>query len=174
MLEILAEELETIEDPALEFVFFSAVEVDKDLNRAQVYFSSLEWGGADWEQTKKTGPAARGDLTAHTSPAVHTDPAAHASPAAQASLTLSEVQAQTSEALSEHIRSFRKAMAKQAHLRRIPELIFLPDASFQHGAHIEQILRNLNPEDGLGHKDSPNPQDGSEHQDSPNPKNNPR
>lgn len=150
MLEILAEELETIEDPALEFVFFSAVEVDKDLNRAQVYFSSLEWGGADWEQTEKTGPAARGDLTAH------------------ASLTLSEVQAQTSEALSEHIRSFRKAMAKQAHLRRIPELIFLPDESFQHGAHIEQILRNLNPEDGLGHKDSHNPQD------SPNPKNNPR
>ncbi len=129
---------------------------DKDLNRAQVYFSSLEWGGADWGQTEQTGSAARGDLTAH------------------ASLTLSEVQAQTSEALSEHIRSFRKAMAKQAHLRRIPELIFLPDASFQHGAHIEQILRNLNPEDGLGHKDSPNPQDGSEHQDSPNPKNNPR
>jgi len=162
LLEILAEELETIEDPALEFVFFSAVEVDKDLNRAQVYFSSLEWGGADWEQTEQTGPAARGDLTAQARPAVHTSP------------TLSEVQAQTSEALSEHIRSFRKAMAKQAHLRRIPELIFLPDASFQHGAHIEQILRNLNPEDGLGHKDSHNPQDGSEHQDSPNPKNNPR
>ena len=107
LLEILAEQLESIDDPALGFAFFSAVEVDKDLNRAQVFFSSLDWGDA-------TGEALR------------------------------QVQTETAQALAQHKGSFRRAMAKQAHLRRIPELVFLPDESFQHGAHIEETLRQLN------------------------------
>ena len=107
LLEILAEQLENIDDPQLGFAFFSAVEVDKDLNRAHVFFSSLDWGDA-------TGEALR------------------------------QAQADTAQALSEHKGSFRRAMAKQAHLRRIPELVFLPDESFQHGAHIEETLRQIN------------------------------
>ena len=106
LLEILAEQLESIDDPALGFAFFSAVMVDKDLNRAQVFFSSLDWGDAS------------GD-------------------------TLRQAQAETAQALSEHKGSFRRAMAKQAHLRRIPELVFVPDESFRHGAHIEETLRQL-------------------------------
>ena len=108
LLEILAEQLENIDDPQLGFAFFSAVEVDKDLNRAQVFFSSLDWGDA-------TGDALR------------------------------QAQTETAQALTQHKGSFRRAMAKQAHLRRIPELVFLPDESFQHGAHIEETLRQLNP-----------------------------
>ena len=47
------------------------------------------------------------------------------------------------EALSEHRHDLRRAIASQAHLRNIPDLIFRPDQGLRHGAHIEEVLRDL-------------------------------
>ena len=47
------------------------------------------------------------------------------------------------EALGEHRRDLRRAIASQAHLRNIPDLIFRPDQGLRHGAHIEEVLRDL-------------------------------
>jgi ribosome-binding factor A len=47
--EVLAEELERIDDPRLELVSITNVEVDADLNRAIVSFDSLAGPGGDAE-----------------------------------------------------------------------------------------------------------------------------
>ena len=47
------------------------------------------------------------------------------------------------DALSEHRRDLRRAIASQAHLRNIPDMIFRPDQGLRHGAHIEEVLRDL-------------------------------
>ncbi len=126
LLEILAEQLESIDDPALEFVFFSAVQVDKDLNRAQVFFSSLDWG------TLSAGGGGEVARATEVARAAESTRAAEVNRATE-----------IARALSSHTRTFRRALAKQAHLRRIPELVFLADDSFRHGAHIEEVLRDL-------------------------------
>lgn len=51
-------------------------------------------------------------------------------------------------ALTGHRHDLRRAIASQAHLRNIPDLVFRPDQGLRHGAHIEEVLRNLQtPED---------------------------
>ena len=47
------------------------------------------------------------------------------------------------EALTEHRRDLRRAIASQARLRNIPDLVFRPDQGLRHGAHIEEVLRDL-------------------------------
>ena len=75
------------------------------------------------------------------------------------------------ETLSEHRRDLRRAIASQAHLRNIPDLIFRPDQGLRHGAHIEEVLRDLQDgeesgrhgsDDGNGdvHGDGSNAQNG--------------
>ena len=99
LLEIVAEKLETIDDPELSLVTITGVDVDSDLNRAIVYFATMG-----------------------------RDPAEDA-----------EIQ----EALTEHRRDLRRAIASQAHLRNIPDLLFRPDPGLRHGAHIEEVLRDM-------------------------------
>ena len=99
LLEIIAEKLETIDDPELSLVTITGVDVDSDLNRAIVYFATM---GRD--------------------------------PAEDAGIQ---------EALTEHRRDLRRAIASQAHLRNIPDLLFRPDPGLRHGARIEKVLRDL-------------------------------
>lgn len=148
LLEILAEQLESVEDPALEFVFFSAVQVDKDLNRAQVYFSSLDLGALGGGGGTAGGGAAGGGTGGGVGAAgagggaAGTDGGA-AGGGALANQDRPDRATEIARALSSHSRTFRRALAKQAHLRRIPELVFVSDDSFRHGAHIEEVLRDL-------------------------------
>lgn len=144
LLEILAEQLSIIEDPKLEFVYFSGVDVDRDLNRALVYFSSLNRGSSDVGGVGSgssdvdrvgSGSSDVGGVGSDNSDVGSVGPASNTTTIA--------------EALSAHIHGFRRAIAKQAHLRRIPELVFLPDQSFQHGAHIEEVLRGLSQRDSF-------------------------
>ena len=92
--EIVAEELERIDDERLELVTITHVGVDPDLRRALVEFSSL---GEDEE-----GAAA---------------------------------------ALAEHRHRLQRAIARQARLKRTPELHFKPDELIERSNRIEQLLR---------------------------------
>ncbi len=47
----------------------------------------------------------------------------------------------------------RKEIANRLHLKKCPELKFIPDDSIEHGAEINQILKSLN----IGNKEDENP-----------------
>jgi ribosome-binding factor A len=47
------------------------------------------------------------------------------------------------EALEEHRKRLQGAIARQARIRRTPELSFMPDAGVRSGARVEEILRTL-------------------------------
>jgi ribosome-binding factor A len=96
--EVVAEELERIDDERLELVTITHVAVDADLRRATVEFSRL--GEAE-------------DVAA--------------------------------EALAEHRVRLQAAIARQARLRRTPELSFRLDQAIRAGARIEELLREHQP-----------------------------
>jgi ribosome-binding factor A len=92
--EILADELERVDDDRLVLVTITHVSVDPDLRHAVVEFSAL---GEDED----------GAL----------------------------------EALNEHRVKLQSAIARQARLKRTPELRFSVDTVISRGARIEQLLR---------------------------------
>jgi ribosome-binding factor A len=103
--EIVAEELERIDDPRLEWVSVTSVEVTAELANGVVYFSSL------------SGPEG--------------DP-------------------EVLEALSEHRVRLQRAIGRQARLRRTPELGFRADTGVRDGLRIEELLRELGPQEEAG------------------------
>ncbi len=92
--EIIADELERIDDDRLEMVTITHVEVVRDLSHATVDFSRLGQG-----------------------------------------------EEEATEALAEHRVRLQGAIARQARLRRTPELAFRVDQAILAGARIEQLLR---------------------------------
>ncbi|HWH33816.1 MAG TPA: 30S ribosome-binding factor RbfA [Acidimicrobiales bacterium] len=96
--EILAEELERVDDERLELVTITHVEVDPDLRHARVEFSRLG-------QDEDTAAAA----------------------------------------LGEHRVPLQAAIARQARLRRTPELSFRRDRTIEAGARIEKLLGDVSP-----------------------------
>ena len=92
--EILADELERVDDDRLVLVTITHVSVDPDLRHAVVEFSAL---GEDEDEAK--------------------------------------------EALDEHRVKLQSAIARQARLKRTPELRFSVDTVISRGARIEQLLR---------------------------------
>ena len=100
--EIIAEELERLDDDRLELVAITQVVVDSDLRHATVYFDSL--AGAEGDE---------GVLTA----------------------------------LAEHRVRLQGAIARQARMKRTPELAFRPDDVERGADRVESILRGLDQED---------------------------
>jgi ribosome-binding factor A len=96
--QILAEELERSEDDRLELVTVMGVDVQADLERAVVYFSSVE--GAEADDKIRAG-------------------------------------------LADARRDLQGAIARQARLRRTPELVFEPDPAVRTAERIEEIIRDL-------------------------------
>jgi ribosome-binding factor A len=96
--EIIAEELERIDDDRLELVAVTQVVVERDLRHAVVYFDSL--AGAD------------GD-------------------------------ADVLEAFGDHRVRLQAAIARQARMKRTPELTFRPDDVERGADRVEGILRDL-------------------------------
>jgi ribosome-binding factor A len=95
VLEIIAEELERIDDERLELVTVTHVSVDRDLSRAMVDYSRL-----------------------------------------------GEAEDEAGEALAEHRVALQAAIARQARLKRTPELSFRTDSAIAYGARIEELLRD--------------------------------
>ena len=93
--EILADELERLDDDRLQLVTITHVGVDPDLRRARVEFSSLGEG-----------------------------------------------EDEAAEALAEHRVRLQGAIARQARLKRTPELRFEVDTVISRGARIEELLRD--------------------------------
>ena len=93
--EILADELERVDDDRLLLVTITHVDVDPDLRHARVDFSSLGEG-----------------------------------------------EEEAAEALSEHRVRLQKAIARQARLKRTPELRFEVDRMIEYSQRIEELLRD--------------------------------
>jgi ribosome-binding factor A len=96
--EIVAEELERIGDERLELVTVTSVDVDRELERARVFFTSLRSSERDPEIL---------------------------------------------EALAEHRGRVRRAIGNQARVRRVPEVVFVPDDAQRSAERIEDILRGI-------------------------------
>jgi ribosome-binding factor A len=96
--EIVAEELDRIDDERLELVTITGVDVDRELERARIFYTSL---GRDERDPEITA------------------------------------------ALAEQRRRLKKALGAQAHVRRVPELVFTPDETIRSAERIEQIIRDL-------------------------------
>lgn len=101
--EIVAEELERIGDERLGLLTVVAVEVDGDLGRATVWYTSLSEDESDENVVT---------------------------------------------ALEERRPALQAAVARQARIRRTPELVFLPDEVTRQAERVEDILREIGPSDG--------------------------
>jgi ribosome-binding factor A len=101
--EILAEELERIDDERLELVTLTSVVVDGDLGRAAVYYDH-----------------SRGD----------------------------EAEADIAEAFAQQRARLQGAVARQARIKRTPELRFETDKVLRDALRIEEVLRELGRSDG--------------------------
>ena len=107
--EIVAEEIERIEDDRLGLFTVVAVDVEADLRHAVVYYSALDAGTA---VPDGDGADADGE-----------DPLV--------------------EALAEHRGRLQSAIARQARIKRTPELTFRPDTVVRQAERIEEILRDV-------------------------------
>ena len=94
--EIVAEEIELLDDERLGFLTVVGVEVESDLRRATVYYTTLEDADPD-----------------------------------------------VAELLEEHRGRLQAAIARQARLKRTPELVFRPDSVIVQAQRVEDILRDL-------------------------------
>ena len=101
--EIVAEEIERLDDDRLGFLTVVGVEIERDLRRAVVWYTTLD------------EPDAEADLVG---------------------------------ALDEHRGRLQAAIARQARMKRTPELAFRPDAVIAQAQRVEQILRDLDGEAG--------------------------
>ena len=99
--EIVAGVIERIDDERLDFVTVTGVDVDNDLNKAEVFVSNLNQGGTEEEDEEFI------------------------------------------EALSEYRKPVQAAIARQARIRKTPEVVIALDPAVRAGARIEEILSNL-------------------------------
>jgi len=99
--EIVAEEIELLDDERLGFFTVVGVEVEPDLRRATVWYTALDEAGGE--------PDREG----------------------------------LAEALAEHRARLQAAIARQARLKRTPELVFQPDTVIVRAQRVEDILRDL-------------------------------
>jgi ribosome-binding factor A len=104
--EIVADEIERLDDERLGFLTVVAVEVEADLRHATVWYSSLEDGE----------PGGNGE---------------------------DEEPAEVAEALEEARRGIQAAIARQARLKRTPELRFKADPVLRQAQRVESILREI-------------------------------
>ncbi|HEX8802660.1 MAG TPA: ribosome-binding factor A [Acidimicrobiales bacterium] len=113
--EIVAEEIERIDDDRLGLFTVIAVDVESDLRHATVWYSALGGGDVDAGEAGEAGEA--GD----------------------AGVGAGDLQA----ALAEHRPRLQSAIARQARLKRTPELAFRPDTVIAQANRVEQILRDI-------------------------------
>jgi len=130
--EIVAEELERIDDERLGFLTVVAVEVERDLRRAVVWYTTL-----DGPVSGRAGAGVDGG-TDHTD---QSDPA-------------DDADDRVLEALDGHRARIQSAIARQAHIRRTPELSFQPDLVIRQAERVDEILR------GIGGSDTGEPAGG--------------
>lgn len=115
--EIVADHLERVDDDRLGFLTVTGVEVDADLNKAQVFISTLADEAYDEE---------------------------------------------TLEALEEHRRGVQAEIAREARLRKTPEVVFAFDPAVRAGARIDDILATLDTGDDFAAPEASSESAGAE------------
>jgi ribosome-binding factor A len=117
--EIVAEEIERLEDDRLGFLTVVAVDVEPDLRHATVWYTSLSdtLAGPGEPAAGPRGDEGEGGVEAP-------DP-------------------ELVEALEEHRPRLQAAIARQARLKRTPELAFTPDPVTLQARRVEAILRDI-------------------------------
>ena len=101
--EIVADEIERLDDGRLGLFTVTGVDVEADLRRATVWYTSLPFA---------------------TSPS-------------------DSESDEVAEALADNRARLQAAIARQAHLKRTPELVFRPDTVIRQAERIEEIIREL-------------------------------
>jgi ribosome-binding factor A len=104
--EIVADEIERLDDERLGLFTVVAVDVEADLRRATVFYTSL---------------SARGDVEG--AEANESD--------------------EVAKAVADHRARLQSAIARQAHLKRTPELVFRPDTVIREAERLEEIFREI-------------------------------
>lgn len=113
--EVVADELEALDDPRLGFVTVTGVEVTPDLKHAKVFYSSL--------------PVAAVEETLEETPDVSDD--------------TQEEAPDTAKALESVRRQLQDALGRQVRLKYVPRLVFVEDPAMAAGERIESIIREL-------------------------------
>jgi ribosome-binding factor A len=114
--EIVAEEIERLEDDRLGLLTVVAVEVEPDLRHATVWYTSLS------DMPAGPGPAGGGEGAGEGA---------------------DEPDEELVAALEEHRPRLQSAIARQARLKRTPELTFVPDPVTRQARRVEAILRDI-------------------------------
>jgi ribosome-binding factor A len=109
--EIVADEVELLDDDRLGLLTVVAVDVEPDMRRATVWYTAL------------AAPGGEGDADDGGARSAADDPVV--------------------EALAEHRRRLQAAIARQARLKRTPELVFRPDTVIEEANRVEAILRGI-------------------------------
>ncbi len=120
--EIVADFFERVDDERFEMLTVTGVEVDNDLNRAQVFVSAL--GTVPLSATD----GATGDDRSSPSPGPAADPD---------QLLL--------DALADYRKPVKAKIGREARIRKTPEVVFAIDPAVRSGARIEEILAAINP-----------------------------
>ena len=121
----MADFFERVDDDRFEMLTVTGVEVDNDLNRAQVFVSAL---GAV--------PLINGDVGADDESGVAPDRASDPDP-----------DRDLLDALADYRKPVQAKIGREARIRKTPEVVFAIDPAVRSGARIDQILASINPAD---------------------------
>jgi ribosome-binding factor A len=124
MLEVLADELERLSDPRLEFVTLTGLDINRDLTKATVYYSSFG----------DLGRAGAGGANAGTE--------GNGSGAGAAAAL---------ESATPHL---RRVLGQQVRVKHVPTLSFVADPGIASGRRIEEILRDIHRQEGDAERDA--------------------
>lgn len=124
--EIVADFFERLDDERFDLVTVAGVEVDNDLNRAQVFVSGL-LNGPVMQAVVADGDEIIDSVTGET-----------LDPATDEDRVMIEI-------LGGYRKAVQAEIAGQARLRKTPEVVFKVDPAMRAGARIEEILSSLSP-----------------------------
>mgnify|MGYP000129268336 CR=1 FL=1 len=121
--EIVADFFERVDDDRFEMLTVTGVEVDSDLNRAQVFVSAL---GTIPLSAPEIAPDSPAETTSVASPGPNPDQ-------------------ELLDALADYRKPVQAKIGREARIRKTPEVVFAIDPAVRSGARIDEILATINP-----------------------------
>jgi len=135
--EIVADFFERVDDERFEMLTVTGVEVDNDLNRAQVFVSALD------------------RVLSKPDPEPNIDGSAAATGGAP------DPDQDLLDALADYRKPVQAKIGREARIRKTPEVVFVIDPAVRSGARIDEILAAINPSDSDPEAGAPDPVDDS-------------
>lgn len=140
--EIVADFFERVDDERFEMLTVTGVEVDSDLNRAQVFVSALDraLSKPDPELSKPDPELSKPD-PGHSKP----DPERGVVASAPATGEAPDPDQDLLDALADYRKPVQAKIGREARIRKTPEVVFVIDPAVRSGARIDEILAAINP-----------------------------